>query len=119
MRTPANHRLFLVSLSVFLGWSLPLAGRAAAGHGPAETVALAGQNQPTTPVQPPAGTRAVQVPPLQAPADAPAPGNPVVVVSTSLGDITLELFKDRAPVWSQTSSATSRTVSTPTPSSTG
>ena len=28
----------------------------------------------------------------------PAPGNPVVVVSTSLGDITLELFKDRAPV---------------------
>ena len=28
----------------------------------------------------------------------PAPGNPVVVVSTSLGDITLELFKDKAPV---------------------
>jgi cyclophilin family peptidyl-prolyl cis-trans isomerase len=28
----------------------------------------------------------------------PAPGNPVVVVSTSMGDITLELFKDRAPV---------------------
>jgi cyclophilin family peptidyl-prolyl cis-trans isomerase len=40
----------------------------------------------------------VQVPPLQAPADAPAPGNPVVLVSTSSGDITLELFKDRAPV---------------------
>jgi peptidyl-prolyl cis-trans isomerase A (cyclophilin A) len=38
----------------------------------------------------------VQVPPLQAP--APAPGNPVVVVSTSLGDITLELFKEQAPV---------------------
>jgi cyclophilin family peptidyl-prolyl cis-trans isomerase len=28
----------------------------------------------------------------------PAPGNPVAVVSTTLGDITLELFKDRAPV---------------------
>jgi len=38
----------------------------------------------------------VQVPPLQAP--APTPGNPVVVVSTSMGDITLELYKDRAPV---------------------
>ncbi|MBA3296512.1 MAG: peptidylprolyl isomerase, partial [Acidobacteria bacterium] len=39
----------------------------------------------------------VQAPPLQAPAPTPAPGNPVVVVSTSMGDITLELFKDRAP----------------------
>ena len=28
----------------------------------------------------------------------PAPGNPVVVVSTSLGDVTIELFKDKAPV---------------------
>jgi peptidyl-prolyl cis-trans isomerase B (cyclophilin B) len=28
----------------------------------------------------------------------PAPGNPVVVISTSVGDITIELFKDRAPV---------------------
>jgi cyclophilin family peptidyl-prolyl cis-trans isomerase len=40
----------------------------------------------------------VQVPPLQAPAPTPAPGNPVVVISTSMGDITLELYKDRAPV---------------------
>lgn len=40
----------------------------------------------------------VQVPPLQAPAPTPAPGNPVVVVSTSVGDITIELFQDRAPV---------------------
>ena len=53
------------------------------------------------PVQgkPPAGTAGkarVQAPPLQAP--APAPGNPVVVVSTSAGDITIELFKDKAPV---------------------
>src|SRR5262245_19769364 len=28
----------------------------------------------------------------------PAPGNPIVVVSTSLGDVTIELFKDKAPV---------------------
>jgi len=28
----------------------------------------------------------------------PAPGNPVVTVSTTLGDFTIELFKDRAPV---------------------
>lgn len=39
---------------------------------------------------------------LQIPAPAavpqPAPGNPVVVIETSLGTITAELFKDRAPV---------------------
>jgi cyclophilin family peptidyl-prolyl cis-trans isomerase len=28
---------------------------------------------------------------------APAPGHPVVVISTTMGDITLELFPDRAP----------------------
>jgi peptidyl-prolyl cis-trans isomerase A (cyclophilin A) len=28
----------------------------------------------------------------------PAPGNPIVVISTTKGDITAELFKDRAPV---------------------
>jgi cyclophilin family peptidyl-prolyl cis-trans isomerase len=28
----------------------------------------------------------------------PAPGNPTVLMSTSLGDITLELYQDRAPV---------------------
>ena len=83
MRTPANHRRFLVSLTAYLGWSLSLA---------------AGQEPSARPVQPPAGTRTVQVPPLQAPADAPAPGNPLVVISTAFGDITLELFKDRAPV---------------------
>lgn len=50
--------------------------------------------------KPPAdpGRSRVQVPPLQAPALTPAPGNPVVVVSTSMGDITIELFRDRAPV---------------------
>jgi cyclophilin family peptidyl-prolyl cis-trans isomerase len=39
---------------------------------------------------------------LQAPAPAappqPAPGNPIVLVETSLGTITLELYKDQAPV---------------------
>lgn len=39
---------------------------------------------------------------LQTPAPAaplqPAPGNPVVVIDTSAGTITAELFKDRAPV---------------------
>lgn len=33
-----------------------------------------------------------------APASDPAPGNPVVVMATTAGDITVELFKDRAPV---------------------
>ena len=44
-------------------------------------------------------TKAVEAPPLQAPAPTqPAPGNPVATISTSLGDITIELFNDRAPV---------------------
>jgi cyclophilin family peptidyl-prolyl cis-trans isomerase len=43
-------------------------------------------------------TRPVQAPPLQAPEPAPAPGHPVAVISTSLGEITIELFTDRAPV---------------------
>ena len=41
----------------------------------------------------------VQTPAAQTPAvPSPAPGNPVAVISTSLGDITVELFKDKAPV---------------------
>lgn len=41
---------------------------------------------------------ALQVPaPAPAPT-VPAPGNPVAVISTSMGDVTIELFKDRAPV---------------------
>jgi peptidyl-prolyl cis-trans isomerase A (cyclophilin A) len=36
--------------------------------------------------------------PAPAPAPQPAPGNPVAVISTTLGDITVELFKDKAPV---------------------
>jgi len=104
MRIQSNHRLFVVVLSLFLGWSLALEGRIESLRGrlTSRSAALlppatAGR-QSTKPGQAPPGTRPVQAPPLQAPADAPAPGNPVVVVSTSLGDITLELFKDRAPV---------------------
>jgi cyclophilin family peptidyl-prolyl cis-trans isomerase len=54
--------------------------------------------------QTPQGSRGrgsqAQGPPTQAApaAETPAPGNPVVTISTSLGDITVELFKDRAPV---------------------
>lgn len=36
--------------------------------------------------------------PAATPPPEPAPGNPVAVISTSAGDITVELFKDRAPV---------------------
>ena len=51
------------------------------------------------PAQTPAtGTKPVQAPPLQPSADTPAPGNPVVLMSTSLGDIRIELFKTEAPV---------------------
>jgi len=80
MRTPRYHRLAAVFLATFLGWSPAEGGRIAGFQGP-----------------PPSGVP-LQAPPLQAPADVPAPGNPVVIVSTSFGDITLELFKDRAPV---------------------
>lgn len=37
------------------------------------------------------------VPGQQQPPPEPTPGNPVAIISTSLGDITVELFKDRAP----------------------
>ena len=43
----------------------------------------------------------VQTPstPAQSPAALePAPGNPVVLISTSMGDIRVELYKDKAPV---------------------
>ena len=40
----------------------------------------------------------LQAPAAPAAVPQPAPGNPVVLISTTLGDITVELFKDRAPV---------------------
>lgn len=48
-------------------------------------LALQGAPKPAPVAQPPAVLE-------------PAPGNPVAVISTSMGDITVELFKDRAPV---------------------
>jgi len=40
----------------------------------------------------------LQQKPTPAPPVQPAPGNPVVVIDTSAGPITIELFKDQAPV---------------------
>ena len=77
----AHHPAILALLSILLGWIPPSSGR----------IGAAGPQAP-----PPA--RPVQAPPLQAPADTPFPGNPVVAVATSVGEITLELFKDKAPV---------------------
>ncbi len=48
---------------------------------------------------PPLGGVAMQTAAPQTPAPLePAPGNGVVVISTSLGDVTVELFNDKAPV---------------------
>ena len=75
-----NHLAILALLSTVLGWTPLFAGRVEASPG---------QGSPRQPAQ---------APPLQVPAETPSPGNPIVTLSTSLGDITLELFKDRAPV---------------------
>jgi len=88
MPSPFNRRLFVVLLSAFLGWTGSAEGRIAGPHGSESR--LSGPQPPQT--------RPVQAPPLQPSAEAPAPGNPVVVMSTSLGDITIELYKDKAPV---------------------
>lgn len=79
MRTCPNHPAIITFLSTVVCWavSVGIPIKAAAGQ---------------------TSARPYQAPPLQVPGDTPAPGNPVVDISTSLGDITLELFKDRAPV---------------------
>jgi peptidyl-prolyl cis-trans isomerase A (cyclophilin A) len=84
----SNRRLFVAFLSAFLGWTCVFEGRMTGFGGPESA-------QPTAQTR---QTKPVQAPPLQPSAETPAPGNPVVVMSTSLGDITLELFKDKAPV---------------------
>jgi cyclophilin family peptidyl-prolyl cis-trans isomerase len=103
MRTPSNHHLFALLSSAFLVWNPPVGGSPDAGRGPVTSVARTDDNlvpnaghlsRPAAAAQVPAP----QSPSGQVPAVQPAPGNPVVVISTSLGDITLELFKDRAPV---------------------
>lgn len=99
MRTPANHRLFVALLSVFLGWNLADSGWAYTVRGRTTASGPRWSGSGSSSIGSEAETRRVQAPPLQVPAaNEPAPGNPVVVVATSLGDITLELFKDRAPV---------------------
>ncbi len=104
MSAPRYHRFGAVFLATFLGWSPAEGGRIAGFQGsppsdaPSPDGSTAAVARPRVTRVPPQQTRTVQAPPLQAPADGPAPGNPVVIVSTSFGDITLELFKDRAPV---------------------
>ena len=95
MRTPGYHRFFAVLLATFLGSALADGGRIAGFRGPALSPAGPHDQTPGTASRP----QGASVPPqVQAATDVPAPGNPVVIVSTSFGDITLELFKDRAPV---------------------
>lgn len=81
--------MFIIAMLslVFATSALPETPQAAAPQG------AAGRQAGTT-----QGKTRVQAPPLQAPVPTPAPGNPVAVISTSLGAITVELFKDKAPV---------------------
>jgi peptidyl-prolyl cis-trans isomerase A (cyclophilin A) len=97
MRT--SHRLWLLIaiLSVAAGWIPALPGsvnvlRGAAVEADARQTSVPNQPEPRD------RNQTVQVPPLQAPALTPAPGNPLVTISTSFGDITIELFKGLAPV---------------------
>ena len=93
MRPLHNHPGSVVLLSAFLGWNPAVAGSMAVSGGPVLAVERTDRAAQTAAQAPPA------VPaPAQNPSDIPAPGNPVVVMSTTLGEITLELFKDRAPV---------------------
>lgn len=102
MRPVFDNRLSDVVASVVVGWILAATVPATASLGPAGGSTPAGGTASMRPADhrdaQAAGSRPVQAPPLQAPAPAPAPGNPVAVISTSFGDITVELFKDRAPV---------------------
>lgn len=86
----------LVLLFFALGWVTPIRGWPAPEPGLAGA-ALAAVRAPEAPPQG-RGTAAVEAPPLQPPPLEPAPGNPVAVISTSLGDFTIELFKEQAPV---------------------
>lgn len=98
MRTPVGLLPLLCALWMFAGApGLPASVNALRG-----AVVLAGASQAQAPSsQAGARTQVVEVPPLQAPAPTPAPGNSVAVVSTSMGDVTLELFNDKAPVSSE------------------
>lgn len=90
MHSTRYRRVFVAFLSALLGWTTAVEGRIPDFQRPTGT---------PPPAQTPAtGTKPVQAPPLRPSADTPAPGNPVVVMSTSLGDFTIELFKTEAPV---------------------
>jgi cyclophilin family peptidyl-prolyl cis-trans isomerase len=96
MRTAHRFLLFTALLSVAAGWpALPRSVNVLRGATVEPDV-----RQTSVPNRPEPRSRnqTVQAPPLQAPAPTPAPGNPVVIVSTSLGDITIELFNGLAPV---------------------
>jgi cyclophilin family peptidyl-prolyl cis-trans isomerase len=90
MHSTLYRRAFVAFLSAFLGWTTAVEGRIPDFQRPTGT-------PPPAPT-PATGRKPVQAPPLQPSADTPAPGNPVVVMSTSLGDFTIELFKTEAPV---------------------
>jgi cyclophilin family peptidyl-prolyl cis-trans isomerase len=92
MHTSHNRRLFVAFLSAFLGWIYLAEGRIAGLGGPESGL----QAQAPRPAG--AQTQPAQAPPLQPSAETPAPGNPVVQMTTSMGDVTLELFKTEAPV---------------------
>jgi peptidyl-prolyl cis-trans isomerase A (cyclophilin A) len=92
MHTSLNRRLLVAFLSAFLGWTCLAEGRIVALNGPEPGL------QTPSPRPPGGQTQPAQAPPLQPSAETPAPGNPVVVMTTSMGDITLELFKTEAPV---------------------
>jgi cyclophilin family peptidyl-prolyl cis-trans isomerase len=102
MQTPLHHPLPTVLLSAILGWIPWSGGPPLAPDGPGDAPRSALEKTADVSVDGPSGqtrgTTPVQAPPLQAPAPEPAPGNAVAVISTALGDITIELFKDRAPV---------------------
>jgi cyclophilin family peptidyl-prolyl cis-trans isomerase len=89
-----DNPLSVIALAALLGWS-PAASHRAAARGPLHAAPVASSKLSQVPANPP--TQRVQAPPLIAPS-APAPGNPVAIISTSLGEITIELFNDRAPV---------------------
>jgi cyclophilin family peptidyl-prolyl cis-trans isomerase len=95
MRTPDRRPLFLVLIALTLAAApaQPEAVNDLRASGGAGT-----SGPPSNQSGEGRSTKAVETPPLQAPAPEPAPGNPVAVISTSFGDITIELFKDRAPV---------------------
>ncbi len=90
MRRPF-HICALFAVFALLAASPGLPASVSALRQPA--VRPASQSVPGTPAD---RTRTIEAPPLQPP--APVPGNPVAVVSTSMGDFTIELLTDRAPV---------------------